>query len=1362
MKKTVLKKSKMLCAALIAGLFGSSAMTGTATAVSAATKPNSFGNYYTSDYDTRAEVIDASNELNEEIEAEGITMLKNEDNALPLGENAKISVFGKNSVNVLKGGSGSGEGGGGVSVSFQDALKDEGFKLNAKLTSFYNDNSKSGTGRGTAPSNGTVSAGYNTGETPVSSYTEDIISSFEEYSDAAIVVISRIGGEGFDLPRTMRWDGSSYARWTASSTQTVPGARSGDDHYLQLDQNESDLIKFCGDHFDKVIVLLNTGSQFEAGFLDDPGHYGYHENTKAGLWIGYPGGTGLRAVAKALKGTVNPSGKTTDTYARDFKKDPTWYNFSNNLSEIDSAHKGNQYSNLPGSGGNGGGGYRNNYVIYKEGIYVGYRYYETRGYTEGTDAWTAANDSDAILSTTTTSWDNWYDAHVVYPFGHGLSYTTFKQEVVSTTPEDLSALSADGTITVKVKVTNTGTVAGKDVVQLYYTTPYYDGGIEKSHVVLGGYEKTSLLAAGASETLTLELSVRDMASYDYSDANNNNFKGYELEHGDYEIKIMRNAHDVIDSVKYTVSDDVKYETSETTGNKIENRFDEVSNYLTDELGEVYMSRSDFEGTFPTTSFHIEAAQWIIDGLKQWDNRDPEKDKDQPYYTEEMPTTGAKNGVMLQDLVGLDYDDPLWDSFLDQLTVSQLSNLVLQGGYGSGQNYTDLGITRGPNTDGPAGISVGSPGGTYNCWCNDTVLAATWNKDLAYQKGKLMGNQALWGSGAAYSKIYGWYAPAVNIHRSPFSGRNFEYYSEDGYLSGMMAAYCIKGAQDKGLFCYVKHFGMNDQEGNRCGLLTWFNEQTMREVYIKAFELCVKVGETRAMMSSLNRLGYQWAGGSYELLTEILRDEWGFNGNVVTDSYASVWGTADEMIRGGGNLALGGASLVYNVGTATTVSLLRKSAHGLLYAHANGLAMNSASQPVTPKPITSFMGSNLRCVLNGQFSESIATAKISTELYPDADNSEIVYTLAEGSRLPEGLTLTENGRIKGLPTEEVSNYRFTVNATFAGYTKSADFIINVVNENGAIVYETETALEPLTIGKTIKTSVAYAEIYKPDASDEEISQFPTITYSLENGSLLPKGLRLMSNGQIVGTPTLECEDYKFTVVASALGYKDVTVTFTISVYNTLTFNGGTLENGKINQDYAQRITPATTKSEHGVTYTLAEGSTLPEGLQLSSQGYIIGKPLVTVTDHTFTVIAKSDYALPVEAEYTISIGLAFNDLTIGDGKAGVEYVSSVDAAQGATEITYALKEGSVLPEGLQLSADGKLSGTPAKAGVYTFTVVANAEGKIGDEMVVTLYVANAAQTSGFGCNGSVNSVLGVMFVAIPVLFAVVIIRKKRKN
>ena len=1054
-----------------------------------------------------------------------------------------------------------------------------------------------------------------------------------------------------------------------------------------------------------------------------------------------------------------------DTFARDFKTDPVWYNFANNMMEGNSSLKGNQYANLAASGGNGGGGYRSNYVTYKEGIYMGYRYWETRGYDEGTAKWTASTDEDDhanyLHGTTTTEWDNWYDGHVVYPLGHGLSYTSFTQEIISAEPADASALAKDGTVTIKVKVTNTGNVAGKDVVQLYYTAPYIEGEVEKAHVVLAAFDKTKLLQPQESDTLTLSFKVREMASYDWSDANDNGSAVYEMDEGTYTVRLMRDAHNEIDSVDYTVSEDFIYDTDSSTGNPVENRFDEISDYISE-----YMTRNDWSGSFPTTDYKLTAEQWIIDGLKEWDNRTAEADESEPWYTEEMPATEQDNGIVLQDLVGVGYDDPKWEDFLDQLSYDQLVMLATQGSYASGQNWSDLGISRGANADGPAGFIYGAPSGTYSFWCCDTVLACTWNTDLAYEKGRAMGNEALWGNGQPDSRIVGWYAPATNIHRSPFSGRNFEYYSEDGFLSGMMASYVVRGAQDKGLFCYVKHFGVNDQESNRCGLMTWASEQAMREIYLRPFELTVKVGETMGMMSSLNRIGYTWAGGDYRLLTEILRDEWGFEGCVVTDSYmgdTSGLSNVDQMIRAGGNLALGNASLNYEKQSPAAVTALRNAAHGLLYAHANSMAMNTAAYPVSPKPLESFAGGGLkRGVMGSPYSDTVATAIISDELYPDADESEIVYSLAEGSKLPEGLNISADGKISGTPTEEVNNYLFTVKATFKDYSLTADFNVSIVNENGAIVFdEIAPDLGAVILGKPCEISVAGASIYLPNATPEELERLPDVTYSLKDGSLLPSGLTLSADGKITGTPDKECENYKFTVVAGALGYKDVELEFTLDIFNEMTFGTAELAAGKVGVSYAQRIAPAQTAN--AVTYTLKEGSTLPAGLSLTEQGYITGTPTETVTDHAFTVVAHSAYAADAEAEYKITIGLAFNDATLPDGQAGVAYTARIDMAQGAANITYSLKEGSTLPEGLKLSADGELTGTPAKAGVYELTFVASAEGKVSDETTVTLYIANAETAGCAAVAGADLAVAGAtLLAAAAAVTGFSLARRKRDN
>lgn len=1354
MKTNIFRKvfSTAALASLCLGTIIGTTIMSSATHFYAPDEPE-WGNYFNSDYETREEVIAANRILNETIEGEGLVLLKNED-SLPIGGDLKISVFGKNSVSVLSGGSGSGAGGGVPVTGFIEALQKEGFSVNPSLVSFYNDSSKSGSGRGSAPGNGAVSPGYNTGETPVENYTADIEATYEEYGDAAVVVFSRISGEGFDLPRTMMWNGSSYSSWGSDVDRKVPGARDMYDHYLQLDQNESDLLKYLGEHFDNVIVLLNTGSQFEVGFLDDPGHYGYHENVKGCIWMGYPGSSGNTAVAKALKGEINPSGRTVDTWARDFKNDPVWQNHSNNLMEAGSSNKGNQYANLPGSGGNGGGGYENNYVIYKEGIYMGYRYYETRGYEEGNGAYSSAgkgkadvaynsvtgkyvslsNDKDGdneIHGTTTTEWDSWYDANVVYPFGYGLSYTSFEWELVSSTPDNNGVLTADSTIKVEVKVTNTGDYAGKDVVQLYYTAPYYTGGIEKAHVVLGGFAKTKMLNPGESDIVTIEITARDMSSYDWSDANNNGFKGYELEAGNYEIKVMKDANVAAFVIDCKVEENITYATSETTGYTIENRFDSVSNYLLEDqyAKDVtgYMSRADFAGTFPTTAYKILASQSVINGLNLWDSCIDTPD--QPWYTDVMPTTGAKNGIKLQDLVGVEYDDPMWDSYMDQFTVAQLKNLAMSGGYGSGQNYPELGVTRVPNADGPAGWLYGAPSGTYSTWCGETVLASTWNIELARAKGVGMGNEALWGNGS--QNIPFWYAPAVNIHRSPFSGRNFEYYSEDGLFTGIMSAAMIDGAQSKGLICYVKHFGVNDQEGNRCGLLTWLDEQTMREIYIKPWEVCVKDGGTMGIMTSLNKIGTFWAGGSYELLTEILHNEWGFNGNIVTDSYSS-WSHGDMMVRSGANLALGSGSLAWGTSTPTAVQALRNAAQGILYSHANSMAMNTGKTPTKPRPLTSFDTTTLSTgVVNVAYNGSIATAHINTDAYPDSTADEIVYTLAEGSVLPAGLVLNPDGSITGTPTEETPLANFTVIATFKDDVKVATFSMSIIDSSGSIVYlPASTTLNRAGVNKEYNVNVAEASIVKPDATQEEIDKFPEITYSLADGSALPRGLKLSTDGIISGTPTVECESYEFTIVASALGYKDRFATYSISIYNDLTFEAIELPEGQFGEDYLASI--ATAECQNAVSYALKPGSELPNGLTLTAGGYLVGKPLETVTDYEFTVIASADFAESVEVTYKLTIGIVFNSgINLAYGEENAEYVGVVSAT-GSGGIKYSLKEGDTLPEGLTLSDRGEILGTPTKAGVYTFTIVAKAEGKKGDEIQLTLYVANApvSQDTGF--------------------------------
>ncbi len=887
--------------------------------------------YFTADYANKKEVLEAANALNEDIVEEGITLLKNEDNVLPLAKKSKITVFGKNSVDIVKGGSGSNAGGSSASatVDFCGSLEESGaFECNPVIESFYKDDSQSGSGRPTTPNMGDILTGYAVGETPVSKYTDAVKNSYKDYSDAAIVVISRIGGEGYDLPRTMFWDGNKYTNW--NGTQTVEGARNKDDHYLQLDQNETDMIKEACNNFDNVIVVINSSSAMELGFLDDPTHYAYNEKIKGALWIGHPGLSGAKALGKILSGEITPSGRMVDTYPRDFKQDPTWFNFGNNL-----VADGNRYvtENADGSTKTRKGWF----VEYREGIYTGYRYYETRAAEAG---------------------GTWYEDNVVYPLGYGKSYTEFSYAATEGA-NNTETLTKDGKISFEVQVSNIGTqYGGKEVVQLYYNAPYNAGGIEKSHVVLGAFAKTKEIATQKKDTVTLEMDVRDLASYDYDDANGNGFKGYEVEEGDYTFYVTNNAHgwaneDVI-KFTYTVPEGgFRYDTDDTTGHEIENLFDDVSNHITE-----YLSRKDNFANFEKLKGaselkHRVATDTIISALTYKLN-DKETD---PWYTTEMPTQSKKElsyketEVKLWELVGKSYDDPLWDKLLNQITVSQMVEMIARGNFRTLQiEGIDKPLTT--DADGPMGFALfmGDASVYDTCYyATECVLAATWNVELAEAMGIMIGNEGLIGNEKGDGRPYsGWYAPAMNLHRSQFGGRNFEYYSEDGLLSGMMASSVVKGAKSKGVYTYAKHLVLNEQETNRggTGLVTWANEQSMRELYFKPFEMCVKEGGTTAMMSSFNRIGLTWTGGSYALLTELLRDEWGFRGMVITDFVTTEpYMNEDQMIRAGGDLSLCAYGPPAETTTATSVAALRRATKNILYTVANSNAMNGMGEGV---------------------------------------------------------------------------------------------------------------------------------------------------------------------------------------------------------------------------------------------------------------------------------------------------------------------------------------------------------------------------------------------------------------------------------
>lgn len=842
--------------------------------------------YYELTTGSKEEAREQGAELTQRVAEEGVVLLKNENNALPLAQGAKISVFGKNSVDLVFGGSGSGGGDTSQSKTLYESLEAAGFDCNPTLRDFYEDDSRSGAPRDGNPkieNNG--NAGILATETPYSSLEKyDIPSSYAEYADAALVVLSRIGGEGFDLPRQSKDD--------------------PDRHYLELAPNERELIEQVTQAgFDKVIVIVNSANVMELGFVQD-NSLGVID---ACLNLPGPGSTGAMALGEILNGSVNPSGHTADTFPADLTKDPSWANFGDN-NQTD----GDRYSGTDAY-----------FVDYEEGVYVGYRYYETRGFTDG---------------------EAWYAENVVYPFGYGLSYSSFTWAIDDSALRDVQ-ITADGSYTIKVTVTNNADslFAGKDVVQLYASAPYYEGGIEKPHKVLVGFVKTELLEPGQSREYEIEIDPYDFASYDYSDANSNGFAGYELDGGDYTLYVSHSAHDSEAEIPFTVAaEGIRWETDPTTGYTVENRFEDADDHLVNGL----LSRADWEGTWPQPP---SGDDYVLASETLAQIEDTTTNNPNSYTT--MPVTGAvyDTPITLRDMHGVDYDDPLWDDFLDQLTPDEMIRIYNEAAF---QTYDveRLKIPYTKESDGPVGFcNFMSDKNIYgtNAYTCEVMLAQTWNVELAQEMGECLGEEGKWGdsegrvSGMPYSGLY---APGANIHRSAFGGRNFEYFSEDSFLSGMMAAYEIIGGQNEGIFMAMKHFALNEQETHRStgyGDVTWVTEQAMRELYLKPFEIAVKVGGTRAMMSSFTRAGTRWIGGDYRLLTEVLRNEWGFDGLVICDfNTNSYMNTKQEAYAGGSlNLAENRFWNSFDSTSAADVTVIRNAMHDVMYTLANTNAVN---------------------------------------------------------------------------------------------------------------------------------------------------------------------------------------------------------------------------------------------------------------------------------------------------------------------------------------------------------------------------------------------------------------------------------------
>ena len=806
-------------------------------------------------------------EVAEEIMEDGIVLLKNES-LLPLNETKKLNIFGWESINPAYGGAGSG----GINdlydiVSLNQGLENAGFSINQELVNFYNNYGADN------PEMSIQKQSWTLPEPPVDTYSDELIKSAKEYSDVAVVVLSRKAGEGHnDIPMDVRK--AAYDNNSDEYDDFPEG-----EHYLQLSQTERDMVDMVCSNFDNVIVVYNGANQFELGFADE------YPQIKSVVWCPGTGNVGFNALGKVFSGEVNPSGKTPDTFIYDMTTAPWWNN----------AEK-TEYTNLADmavEGMNAGTAqvYAPAFTNYVEGIYVGYKYYETAAQEGAID----------------------YDKTVQYPFGYGLSYTEFEQKMGELEEKD-------GQISVDVEVTNTGDVAGKDVVEVYYKPPYTNGGIEKSSANLIEFAKTDLLQPGESQTVTVTFSIEDMASYD-----ENNAKAYVLEKGDYVISINSDSHTVLDQKTYTADADVVYKGE----NKRASDDTAATNVFEDAKGDItYLSRADHFANYEEATAAPASAELGEPYVSEY-HLNSNFDKT-TYLNDEdvMPTTGADNGLTLADMRDADYDDPRWEKLLDQLTVDEMANMIAMAGYQTAA-MDSVGKVATLDFDGPAAINNNFTGVGSIGFPIEVVVASTWNKELAQAWGECMGKIS------QEMGAEGWYAPGMNTHRTAFGARNYEYFSEDGVLAGNMGAKAVEGARKYGVYSYIKHFAL--YEGNAKMVSVWSNEQAIREIYLKPFEISVKQGGANAVMVSWSFLGDKWTGECSNLMNTVLREEWGFRGMALTDFFRNNghgFMNADAALANGVDVMLstfnGEENNVANPEHPTSVLQMRNACKNVMY------------------------------------------------------------------------------------------------------------------------------------------------------------------------------------------------------------------------------------------------------------------------------------------------------------------------------------------------------------------------------------------------------------------------------------------------
>lgn len=1215
------KKKKLLGGLAVLSLSAAMAMPTVVNASALLLENN--GIYY-SDYSSLAETMEAADDLNVQLSAEGDVLLKN-DGMLPLTGNEKVSVFGAAQDSMV---------GAGSSVSVSAALKAEGFKINPALEKYY---AGVGTTIGTETSN----------------FSKSVENSLQLYSDAAVIILSRTGGEGNDLNTgvisgtqiekqdNQDADGNTYD-WKHENAATNADGEEVK-HYLELTDSEEAMISYVKSHFKKIVVLLNTSNAMEMANLQND------EAINAILWIGRPGSTGIEAMAQILNGKVNPSGKLVDEWMRDFTTDPTWQNFGNNTqvgSEntyyyADGTASG---SNLPG-GTAGASGVHG--IDYEEDIYLGYRYYETV-YAEILSGSVKFNETTHKLESGAaedkkTNAEAYWNYAVVYPFGYGLSYTDFEMTLnnvyykASGKNESLPA-SSDGSIFgssvnnpataeklyASVTVENTGKVAGKQVVEVYVTSPY-NGTIEQAAVDLVGYAKTDTIRPGESQTVTVEFNVQDFAAFDYNDADKDNYKGYELQAGTYSIKVMEDSHNVADQYDFKITAEQQLKIDDFSHNEVQTWFSNGDAYDTLRINDsnhtqfntatdgtadmVLLSRKDMVGTFPKapTKADLTITDEVKTQIAAMDAFDADNLADEssyPWYKsdEELKTLMAgwtqaskhaddysDSPIKLADMAGVDIKTEAgaakWKEFMNQLTWDDITNLNNHGSHTTAA-VAAIDKTASKDENGPCSFCG-------KTWCDEPIVASTWNVELAEQYGIINGNLGM------FSNEQGWYGPGMNTHRSPFAGRNNEYYSQDGIQGGYIAAAVVKGAQSRGLNVYIKHMFINDQETHRnkeC-LFTWASERVIRNTYAKPFQMAMQEGGATSAMTAFARLGRVPASADYNFLTGLVREEWGWEGQYVTDAWAGLsCVTMDLAIRTGNDLPDGTASgtkavsgtwdaTATGVGTAdkpsgnvivgsgdkTQASLLqwyyaRTCAERVLYVAAN--TQNNHNGVDTSAKTVTLKGTQASAMSNA------SVAKTEEEL----NGCEATYTIKSGS-LPAGLSLNAStGAITGTPTE-AGSYQVVVTCNAAGWISSEIKATITIDSAFKLTDEDDNVI-------TSVTAKAGDEIYATLISDTVTTANYTkgVTYSVAEGAL-PAGVTLSKDGEIEGTAA-EAGTYNITVKVAASktsGRSTVTTNFYVDVAIVI--------EGEETQPIVTKDIVSVTEIENGYVITFSDASTI---------------------------------------------------------------------------------------------------------------------------------------------------------------------------